>query len=84
MRRWQLWEVRNSEGELKSQAFFPADNEWAITESRRQGAVLVWEVEAAGYNAAQRAMHEYLGLEEFRPMLRGDGMPYPEDERDDA
>ncbi len=83
MRRWLLWEVRNSEGELKSHTFFPSENEWAMEEVKREGAVLVWEVEAEGSNAANRAKNEYLGWEEYQPMLRDDGTPYPEDERDD-
>jgi len=29
------------------------------------------------------AYHEYRGLEPYKPMLRSDGTPYPEDEDDD-
>jgi hypothetical protein len=47
------------------------------------GLTLVWEIVAKGSNPAHRALYEYLGWGEYQPMLRDDGVPYPEDEDDD-
>lgn len=47
------------------------------------GLIRIWAVEAKGANAAMAARNEYLGFEPYRPRLRDDGTPYPEDEDDD-
>ena len=77
MRRWELWESETG------QSFFPEDNHQARRMAQEDGEVLVWEVVANSTNEAMRAMYAYRGWGEFRPMLREDGTPYPEDEDDD-
>ncbi len=47
------------------------------------GQVFSWQVVANGPNPAMRALYDYLGWGEYRPMLRNDGTPHPEDEDDD-
>jgi hypothetical protein len=77
MRIWELWE-----GPDGSHSFFPADDEKARRVGVDPGAAKVWEVEAPSHNAAMRAFHEHMGWEPYKPMLRDDGTPYPEDEGD--
>jgi hypothetical protein len=77
MARWELWE---SEG---GYSFFPETNTSARSMIEDEGGYrLIWTFEADGWDAAHRARHEFLAWEEYRPMLRDDGTPYPEDERD--
>ncbi len=77
VRRWELWV---GEGTL---SFFPEENEPARRMAQEEGFVLCWEVIAKGHNPAERALHEYRGWGEYKPMLNEDGEPFPEDEDDD-
>ncbi len=45
---------------------------------------MIWSTTAVGSNDAMRQMHRHLGWGEYRPMLRVDGTPYPEDEDDEV
>jgi hypothetical protein len=74
VRRWELW---SSEDE---QVFFPEDNDQARRMAEEDGMTLEWEVTAKGWNAAAQAMYDYRGWGEYKPMLRSDGTPYPEDD----
>jgi hypothetical protein len=71
VRRWELWV---GEG---SQSFFPEENEQARRLAQEDGLVFTWEVVAKGHNAAMRAMHEYCGRGEYKPMLNDEGEPVP-------
>ncbi len=77
MKRYELWTSATS------RSFFREDNEQVRRLAHEDGETLTWETMARGYNDAQRALHEYLGLGEYQPMLRPDGSVYPEDEDDD-
>ena len=63
--------------------FFRAESERARQMALDEGYVFSWETTAKGANDAHRALYAHLGYGEFRPMLRADGTPYPEDEDDD-
>jgi hypothetical protein len=65
-------------------SFFPADNEQLRQMATNEGLALVWSTMATSYNDAHRALHVYMGWEPYKPMLRLDGTPYPEDEDDDS
>lgn len=43
-------------------------------------AVLLHTFEASSWNDAHRKRNELMGWGPYRPMLRADGTPYPEDE----
>ncbi|HAM01970.1 MAG TPA: hypothetical protein DCQ30_07040 [Acidimicrobiaceae bacterium] len=79
MRRWELWE-----GPDLTHSFFASDNQDARRLTEGEGAVKIWETEATSYNDAKRALHEHMGWEPYKPMLREDGTPYPEDEDDSS
>jgi len=51
--------------------------------ARVDGEVKVWETEAPSTNGAMRALNQYLEFGTYKPMLRDDGTPYPEDEDDE-
>jgi hypothetical protein len=74
MGRWELWEREGSSN------FFPDWNDQARRMAKEEGMRFTWEVEAKGANPASRALYEHLGFGEYKPMLRDDGTPYPEDE----
>jgi hypothetical protein len=78
MGRYQLW-VSN-----ESQSFFREDNEQALRFAQEDGAQLVWEVTAVGSNEAMAKYHEHMGWEPYKPMLRVDGTPFPQDEDDEC
>lgn len=46
------------------------------------GGEMIWETDAASYNAAMRSLYEHMGWDPYNPMLRKDGTPYPEAEDD--
>ena len=79
MRTWELWE-----GET-GHSFFPQDEnlEWHRADALSSGHSLTWTTTARGLNPAMRALYDHLGYGEFKPLLRPDGTPYPEDEDDD-
>jgi hypothetical protein len=77
MRRWELWK---GDGVY---SFFPEENTQARQMAVEDDCVLIWEVIARGYNDAARRYNEYLGWDEYQPMHRSDGTPYPEDEDDE-
>ncbi|HXX91257.1 MAG TPA: hypothetical protein VEI83_13645 [Acidimicrobiales bacterium] len=77
MGHWELWEDPDG-----STTFFRSDNAKSRRMVEAAGAVLIWETDATGGNAAMQALHDHLGLEPYQPMLRKDGTPYPEDEDD--
>ncbi len=60
--------------------FFPEENDQARQMSIEDGAELEWEVTAPSANAASQALYDYRGSGEYKPMLRPDGTPFPEDE----
>lgn len=75
---WELWR-REDDGAVEW-TFFPVD---FVDRDDLLGDPdwhLEWSVEAPGWIAACTARNEYLGWEPYRPMLRDDGTPYPEDE----
>lgn len=76
MRRWELWQGPSGH------SFFPEENTQARALALAAGQTLTWECRAAGSNPAARLLYEHLGWGEYRPMLREDGTPYPDDERD--
>lgn len=79
MRRWELW--KSPDGTETS--YFAEDDRHARDEARSSGLVYAWSTMAKSYNDAMRARNRYLGFEEYQPMVRPDGTPYPEDEGDD-
>jgi hypothetical protein len=66
-----------------SSSFFPEENEQARKMALDDGESLVWENDCQGHNDALRKMYVFRGWGEYRPMLREDGSPFPEDEDDD-
>jgi hypothetical protein len=76
VRRWELWVGEDGH------AFFPEENDQARRMARQEGYVLSWETTAKSTNDAHRALYAHLGWGDFKPMLRPDGTPYPEDEDD--
>ena len=76
-------EEGTAEDGTTSDSFFREDNDQARRMAVEEGLTFVWSTMAEGVNDANRALHAYKGREEYRPMLRADGVPYPEDERDD-
>ena len=78
MRRWELW---RSEDETETR-IIPETRPDQIASARQAGFMKLWETEAKGSNDAMRAMYRYLDWGEYKPMLREDGTPYPEDEDD--
>jgi hypothetical protein len=76
MSRWELWSAPDG----TEYGFFPEYNEHARRDVVAEGLVLIWTCEARGANDAMRMCNEHLGWEEYQPMLRPDGTPYPEDE----
>lgn len=62
--------------------FLPDPRPDQIEQAQREGLVKIWETTAVGSNDAMRQRNEFLGWEEYRPMLREDGTPYPDDEDD--
>lgn len=84
MGQWELWRQTTTSGGIVH-TFLPADarpprdspewgpDDWAEPE-------LIWTVEARSTNDAMSRFHAYMGYEAYRPMLRDDGTPYPEDE----
>lgn len=77
MKRWELW--TNDGG----YAFFPDDNHEARDRAKADGLAFSWEVTAKGQNPARQLLYDHLGFGEYRPMLRDDGTPFPQDEDDD-
>jgi hypothetical protein len=63
--------------------FFSEENDQARQMSIEDGAELEWQVVAPSANEASQALYDYRGWGEYKPMLRDDGTPYPEDEDDD-
>jgi hypothetical protein len=61
----------------------PGENEQARKMALDDGESLVWENDCQGHNDALRKMYVFRGWGEYRPMLREDGSPFPEDEDDD-
>lgn len=43
------------------------------------GAVLIHRFKAASPDEAMAKFHEFMGYEPYRPMVDGQGRPYPED-----
>jgi hypothetical protein len=84
MRRWELWEKDwDPDKGGGTSSFFPEENEQARNMALDDGESFVWETMAKGHNDAQRAMHAFRGWGEYKPILREDGTPFPEDEDDD-
>jgi len=79
MRRWELWVSRDENGHV----FIAEDHEEARARATAEGLELAWECLAAGWNPAHQLLYDHLGWGEYRPMLRPDGTPYPQDEDDD-
>jgi hypothetical protein len=77
MRRWELWQSENQHD------YFPSTSEKSRVMARVEGAVKVWETEASSTNEAMRARNRHLGFDPYKPMLRDDGTPYPEDDDDE-
>lgn len=82
MRKWELWSGADDDG-AASDSFFREDNDKARQLALAQGLTLVWSTSADGINDAMRTLHIHMGWEEYKPMLRADGTPYPEDESDE-
>jgi hypothetical protein len=82
MRRWELWSGTDADGAI-SDTFFRADNDMARQMAIAEGLTLEWSTFAEGINDAMRTLHVHMGWEEYKPMLRPDGTPYPEDEADE-
>ena len=61
MQRYELW--KESDG----YSFFPVDNDSA-REALSADAKLVWTVEAANWEEANKKKHQHLGWEEYQPM----------------
>jgi hypothetical protein len=79
MRRWELWS-----GETGSMFIRAEDDESPlVTEAIEEGWQKTWECVAKGTNDAMRQMYAHQWHGEYKPMLRDDGTPYPEDEDDD-
>lgn len=77
--RWELWEgADDSEGAECS--FFAVTNTQAAAMANADGLRLTWTVEAVSLIEAMTKYHEHQGWEPYRPMLRNDGSPYPEDQ----
>ncbi len=68
--RYELWHSA-SEG---SHTFFPADQRPADLAA---DARLTWAVDAATWEEAQAAKHEFLGWEPYRPMDPDSDSPNP-------
>ena len=65
MKRWELW--LSKADECLAYTFFPEDNE-SVRQALEPDAKLIWEVEAASYNDAHRAKHDFLGWDPYFPM----------------
>jgi hypothetical protein len=79
MRRWEYWELPDG----TEKTLIPDNRPEAREEVVAEGFVFRgWSTIARGYNDAMRAWHDHLGWGEYKPMLRDDGTPYPEDEDD--
>lgn len=78
MRRWELWQRPDG----TETPFIPSNRYNQVEEAERDGLVMLWSTTAAGSNDAMRQMYRYLDWGEYKPMLRVDGTPYPEDEED--
>jgi hypothetical protein len=81
VRKWELWEKDDENG--GSSSFFPESNLHARVMAMEDRELKTWEVEARSTNEAMRALHEHSGLGPYKPMLRDDGTPQPEDEDDE-
>jgi hypothetical protein len=77
VKRYELWQGQGGH------SFFPDENDEARERALADGYTLTWAVTAHGLNPAHRLLYEHLGWGEYRPMLREDGTPYPQDEDDD-
>lgn len=77
MRRWEL--LAGETGHM----LIPDDDPQGVTDAVAEGYRKKWDCIAEGRNDAMRQMYAHLGYGEYRPMLREDGTPYPEDEHDD-
>jgi hypothetical protein len=77
VKQWELWQ--GSDG---SHDFFASDNESAREFAPHHGMTLTWTTWAEGGNAAMQALYDHLGWGTYKPVLRPDGTPYPEDELD--
>lgn len=83
VRRWELWEGDHENG-VGTSAFFPSTNRQARLRAMEEGLVKTWETEASSSNEAMQAQYDRMGFGTYRPMLREDGTPYPEDEDDEV
>lgn len=79
MRRWELWK---GEDEEDGHVFLAEDHEEARSQAIADGLELRWECSAAGWNPAHQMLYDHLGWGEYKPMLRPDGSPHPQDEDD--
>lgn len=74
--RWELWQ--DDEGTTHS--FFPITNTQAATMAEEEDLHLAWTLDAVSWNEAMAKYHDHQGWEPYRPMLRSDGTPHPEDD----
>jgi hypothetical protein len=81
--RYELWELPNPPEDEGFGDYFPSETEVQLRSfAVEDGCVLTWSAEARGWNDARHALHEYCGWDPYKPTLREDGSPYPEDEDD--
>jgi hypothetical protein len=78
VRRWELWQLPDG----TESRFIPSTRPEQAEEAKGDGLVMIWSTTAVGSNDAMRQMYRHLGWGEYRPMLRSDGTPYPDDEDD--
>ena len=78
MGRYELWVGEEGDGYY----FFRDDNSEAREMALAEGMQLSWETTQRGRNQAHQALYDHLGYGLYKPMLRPDGTPYPEDEDD--
>jgi len=78
VRRWELWQRPDG----TESRFVPSTRDSDVEAAERDGLVMLWSTTAVGSNDAMRQMYRHLGWDEYQPMLRADGTPYPEDEDD--
>ena len=76
MRRWELWE------DASGWVLIPDGDPSRVEASFLEGAKKTWECVARGYNDAMRQAYEHLGYGVYKPILRSDGSPHPDDEDD--
>lgn len=81
--RFEHWISDTSDtfmGEGPSDCFGDVNNPTDLHPCKEPGGRLCCVIEGISPNDAMRKYHEHMGWDSYKPMLREDGTPYPEDE----